>query len=62
MNQFIPVLGTTALLGSALVGGVFFGFSSFVMKACAKVTMRRGNGECFKCLLLHIMRPLENLK
>jgi uncharacterized membrane protein len=42
MNQFIPILGTTALLGSALVGGVFFAFSSFVMKALAKVPSAEG--------------------
>ena len=38
MNSLILLLGTTALLGSALVGGVFFAFSSFVMKALARVT------------------------
>jgi len=31
MDQLIPVVGTMALLGSALVGGIFFGFSSFIM-------------------------------
>ena len=33
MDQFIAVVGTMALLGSALVGGIFFAFSSFIMKA-----------------------------
>ena len=42
MNQLMPVVGTTALLGSALVGGVFFAFSSFVMKALAKVSTSEG--------------------
>ena len=42
MNQLIPVFGTTALLGSALVGGVFFAFSSFVMKALARVPSPEG--------------------
>ncbi len=37
MDQLIPVVGATALLGSALVGGIFFAFSSFVMKALANV-------------------------
>ena len=37
MDQLIPVVGTVALLGSALVGGIFFAFSSFVMKALARV-------------------------
>ncbi len=37
MNSLIPVIGTLALLGSALVGGVFFAFSSFVMKSLARL-------------------------
>ncbi len=31
MDKLIPVVGTMALLGSALVGGIFFAFSSFVI-------------------------------
>lgn len=42
MNQLMPVVGTTAMLGSALVGGIFFAFSSFVMKALAKVPSSEG--------------------
>ena len=42
MNQLIPVVGTVTLLGSALVGGVFFAFSSFVMKALAGLPSSRG--------------------
>ena len=42
MNPFIPLVGITALLGSALVGGVFFAFSSFVMKALARVPSSEG--------------------
>jgi uncharacterized membrane protein len=42
MNSLIPVVGTTALLGSALVGGVFFAFSSFVMKALERVPSAEG--------------------
>ncbi len=44
MDQLIPVVGTTALLGSALVGGIFFAFSSFVMKALARVSSEDGIG------------------
>ena len=44
MDQLIPVVGTTALLGSALVGGIFFAFSSFVMKALARVPPAEGIG------------------
>ncbi len=39
MDQLIPVVRTTALLGSALVGGIFFAFSSFLMKALARVPL-----------------------
>jgi len=42
MDQLIAVVGTTALLGSALVGGIFFAFSSFVMKALARVPSAEG--------------------
>ncbi len=42
MNQFLPIIATTALLGSALVGGVFFAFSSFVMKALARAPSAQG--------------------
>lgn len=42
MNQLIFIVGTTALLGSALIGGVFFAFSSFVMKALTRVPAVEG--------------------
>ena len=42
MNQLIFVVGTTALLGSALIGGVFFAFSSFIMKALADMPSAEG--------------------
>jgi len=42
MNSLLLLVGTTALLGSALVGGVFFAFSSFVMKALARVPSSEG--------------------
>jgi len=44
MDQFILVVGTMALLGSALVGGIFFAFSSFIMKALAGVPSAEGIG------------------
>jgi len=44
MDQLIPVVGTMALLGSALVGGIFFAFSSFIMKALAGVPSSEGIG------------------
>ena len=42
MNPLIPLVGITVLLGSALVGGVFFAFSSFVMKALARAPSSEG--------------------
>jgi len=42
MNQLVFITGTTALLGSALVGGVFFTFSSFVMKALSRLPSPEG--------------------
>jgi uncharacterized membrane protein len=44
MDQVIPIVGTAAMLGSALVGGIFFAFSSFVMKALARVPSAEGIG------------------
>jgi len=44
MDQVMPVVGTVALLGSALVGGIFFAFSSFIMKALARVPSTEGIG------------------
>ena len=42
MDQLIAVVGTTALLGSAMVGGIFFAFSSFLMKALARLPASDG--------------------
>lgn len=42
MDQLIPVVGTMATLGSALVGGIFFAFSSFVMKALSRLPSAEG--------------------
>ena len=44
MDKLIPVVGTMALLGSALVGGIFFAFSSFIMKALTSVPSGEGVG------------------
>jgi uncharacterized membrane protein len=42
MDQLVLVIGTMALLGSALVGGVFFTFSSFVMKSLSRLPAAQG--------------------
>lgn len=42
MNFVTTALAVVALLGSSLIAGVFFGFSSFVMKALARVPSHQG--------------------
>ena len=42
MSTLNTVVVVLALLGSAVVGGVFFAFSSFVMKALARVPSAEG--------------------
>ena len=42
MNLLMLVVETIALLGSALTAGVFFAFSSFVMKALARLPSSEG--------------------
>ncbi len=42
MNSLMPIVGTTAVLGTAIVGGVFFAFSSFIMKALGRVSAAEG--------------------
>ena len=44
MDQAISVVGTIALLGSALIGGIFVTFSSFVMKALERMPPAEGIG------------------
>lgn len=42
MNLATTVAGVLALLGSAVIGGVFFAFSSFIMQALARVPPSEG--------------------
>lgn len=42
INVFLTILGSATLIGSALVGGIFFAFSNFVMPALASVPAREG--------------------
>jgi uncharacterized membrane protein len=42
MNSITTVIAVLALIGSAIVGGVFFAFSSFIMKALARVSPEAG--------------------
>ena len=42
MSLLITIAVILALMGSALIGGVFFAFSSFIMKALARVPSEEG--------------------
>ena len=42
MNTLTTVAAVAALLGSAVIGGVFFAFSSFIMKALSRVPAAEG--------------------
>lgn len=42
MNLILTTVAVLALLGSALIAGVFFAFSSFVMKALARMPSHEG--------------------
>lgn len=42
MNTVITTVVVLALLGSALIGGIFFAFSSFIMKALARAPSSEG--------------------
>ena len=42
MNLLTLIATVIALLGSALIGGIFFAFSSFIMKALARVPSAEG--------------------
>lgn len=42
MNAITDALTVAALLGSAIIGGVFFAFSSFVMKALSRLPSYEG--------------------
>ena len=42
MNAITHALAVVAILGSAMIGGVFFAFSSFVMKALARLPSSEG--------------------
>jgi len=42
MNLFTTISVIIALLGSAMIGGIFFAFSSFIMKALARLPSPEG--------------------
>ena len=42
VNQLTTALAVAALLGSGVIGGVFFAFSSFIMKSLARLPSSEG--------------------
>jgi uncharacterized membrane protein len=42
LEEFLPTLTLLAALGSGLIAGVFFAFSSFVMKALSRIPAAEG--------------------
>ncbi len=42
MNEFMDILTFTAVLGSGLVAGIFFAFSTFVMRALGQLPDNQG--------------------
>ena len=42
MDRLLALTASAALLGSSLIGGVFFAFSSFIMKALASIPAPQG--------------------
>lgn len=42
ISDWIHIFGIASLLGSALVGGIFFAFSSFIMKALKRIPSVEG--------------------
>lgn len=56
MNVITTVLIVVASLGSALIAGVFFAFSSFVMKALARVPSEEGIAA-MQAINVVVLRP-----
>ena len=46
MNFITTLIAVLALIGSAIVGGVFFAFSSFIMKALARALVSLAARRC----------------
>ena len=44
MSQLMTILGVMAVMGCALIGGIFFAFSSFIMKSLARLPASEGIG------------------
>lgn len=56
MNTITLALAVAAILGSAIIAGVFFAFSSFVMKALAKLPSSEGI-EAMQSINVVVLNP-----
>ena len=57
MTTWIVPAGLAALLGAAVVGGIFFGFSTFIMKALGRVPSAEGI-RAMQSINVTVMNPL----
>jgi uncharacterized membrane protein len=54
MNDWISLLTFASALGCGLIAGVFFAFSSFVMRALARLPPARGVAAMLVTIVFHI--------
>ncbi len=57
MNTWIQILSVSAIIGTALVGGIFFAFSTFIMKALAKIAPAEGI-RAMQSINIVVLNPL----
>jgi len=57
MIGWIPLTVTTAILGTALIGGIFFAFSTFIMKALGRVPAPEGI-RAMQTINIVVLNPL----
>ncbi|MBD8524603.1 DUF1772 domain-containing protein [Pseudomarimonas arenosa] len=56
MSVFVSILTIAALLGAALVGGIFFAFSNFIMRALASVPSPAGL-QAMQSINIKVLNP-----
>ncbi|MEM9158854.1 MAG: anthrone oxygenase family protein [Verrucomicrobiota bacterium] len=57
MNSWILTTAIAAIIGTALVGGIFFAFSTFIMKALEKIAPAEGI-RAMQSINLVVLNPL----
>ena len=56
MNEFLDILTFAAVLGSGLVAGIFFAFSTFVMRALGRLPPNQGMAA-MKAINVTVLNP-----